>query len=86
MVADLPPSVPARRGSRLPGSPLARAAIGLAVIVPMLMAVIIAITAILSVGLICLLACWLIFRPSYGHRARYHRSYRQAHSGRGFWV
>ena len=86
VVADLPPSTPARRRSTLPGSPLTRAAVALAVFVPVAIAVVVAITAILSVGVMFLFACWLIFRPGYGHRVRHHRTYRQPQSGRGFWV
>jgi len=99
VVADLPGSQPERRRSLIPASPVARVAIGLAIAVPVMVAAIAVVTALLSAWMLWAIACWYIFgvRHSRGHHRRYRHSahsygprhaQRQAGTGpgRSFWT
>jgi hypothetical protein len=99
VVADLPPSTPARRRSVLPASPVARVAIAVALAIPVLMAALVALTAVLSAWILWVLAGWCLFGDRYGYRrypyGRHRHPYggprhaqRRAQAGpsRGFWA
>jgi hypothetical protein len=95
VVADLPGPQPVRRRTLVPASPVARVAIALAIAIPVMMAAIIAVTALLSAWLVWAMIAWYVFGNQRHHHHRYsHRGYgpRHAHRqaeanpGRGFWT
>jgi hypothetical protein len=78
VVADLPGPQPARRRtSVLPASPVARAAIALAIAIPVMVAAVVAVTAFLSAWIIWAMVGWYVF----GHHRR-HGRYRHGHGPR----
>ena len=68
VVADLPPSLPVRRGLPLPASPVARVAIVAAIAVPVAVAAIVVLTAVLSAWILWGIAGWWFFGQRYGYR------------------
>jgi hypothetical protein len=78
VVADLPGPAPVRRRTLVPASPVARAAIVLAIAIPVIMAAIIAATAFLSAWLVWAMIAWYVF----GHQR--HRDHRHRHSQHGY--
>jgi hypothetical protein len=90
VVADLPSSPPARRQTWIPASPLVRAAIVLAIAVPVIMAAIVAVTAFLSAWVIWALIGWYCFgyhrRRPYQRRYGASRAHWHAGPGRGPWT
>lgn len=94
LVADLPPTLPARRRSSIPISPVARVAVALAIAIPVMMAMIFVLTGIIAGWMLWAIAGWWFFghrHRRYGGR-RYHDGHArhiQRHAGagpaRGFW-
>jgi hypothetical protein len=89
VVADLPGAQPARRRTALPASPVARILIALAILVPVIAAAVVAVTALLSAWIIWVLVAWFVFGHHHHHR-HYHRRYGprqpQQGAGPGRWV
>jgi Domain of unknown function (DUF1707) len=79
VVADLP-GTPVRRRSSLPFSPIARVAIALAILIPVMMAMIFVLTGIVAGWMLWAIAGWWFF----GHRHRRHGGQgRHSHDGGG---
>lgn len=81
MVADLPSAQPARRRTLVPASPVARAAIAVAIAVPMVVAAIFVFAAFLSAWFVWALIGWYVFGQHRHHR--HHGHYRRSHRGYG---
>jgi hypothetical protein len=101
VVADLPPSTPARRRTALPSSPVARVALAAAVAVPLLLVAIAVLTAVFSAWILWVIASWSFLGGRYGYRHHHYQqcrrrppysgppaAHRQAGAGpgRGFWL
>jgi hypothetical protein len=96
VVADLPSTPPARRRTLVPASPVARVAIAVAVIVPMIVAAILVFAAFASAWIVWALIGWYVFghHRDHGHYRHSRRGYgpRHAHRragadpGRGSWT
>ncbi|HWF49301.1 MAG TPA: DUF1707 domain-containing protein [Solirubrobacteraceae bacterium] len=96
VVADLPSSAPARRRSVLPASPVARAAIAVAIVIPMAVAAILVFAAFVSAWIVWAVIGWYVFghHRYRGSDYRSHRGYGPRHPqrqagadpGRGSWT
>jgi hypothetical protein len=92
VVADLPRQQPARRRTLVPASPVARVAIVLAIVVPVMLAAIVAVTAFFSAWIIWAVIAWAVFgHHHHGHHTRRghggpRHGHRQAGAGRSYWT
>jgi hypothetical protein len=92
VIADLPAAHPERRRSTTPARSVARLAIAVAIVVPVLMAAIFLLTSVVAVWMVWAVVGWWFFgHRHHRHHHRYagpHQAGRQARagSGRGFWV